>query len=268
MDISTIGNLLRLAETGHGEEAKIAFAKAQKLASKLQISLDIARAHADNKDKREAPIVKHVTIGSRGKKGLKYYCRLFLAIADNNDVKCNIAHNNTYMVCFGLPSDIEMVEMLYGVLINHMVSESDAFLKSGEYKKDTVEKWSEKEWGYVTKPVDGRVARNEFQSSYVNQINSRLRDARLEAQQEAIEADRAAAALLPENEHPESDAQTHTELVLVNKAVELADFYKANSTARGTWGGHRGSSGSSYTSRNAGREAGSRARLTAQRQIG
>ena len=53
---------------------------------------------------------------------------------------------------------------------------------------------------------------------------------------------------------------TGTELVLVEKTAQIADFYKANSNARGSYrGGRKIGSWSTYDS---GREAGNSARLS------
>jgi len=57
-------------------------------------------------------------------------------------------------------------------------------------------------------------------------------------------------------------------LVLRNKEVELVDHYKANSTARGSWGGARATAGYSERSQRAGDRAGRLARLGAERPIG
>ncbi|HEY5879486.1 MAG TPA: hypothetical protein VIU11_11275, partial [Nakamurella sp.] len=57
-------------------------------------------------------------------------------------------------------------------------------------------------------------------------------------------------------------------LVLRNREIELADHYRANSQARGSWSGSRATAGFSERSRQAGDQAGRRARLAPEKAIG
>lgn len=264
-----IGKLLRLGENASTpEEAAVYFERAQLLASANSISLEIARQHQANKEKRETPIVKNITIGTEGKKGLKYYVRLFLNIAYANDVKCDIAHNSTYVIAFGLPSDIAVVERLYASLAVQMIKASDAFIRSGKYKEEKVlvavyervhTYWgTERVYaGQKYKPVDGRVARASFQSSFCSRISSRLKAARAEAVKAADEA----RPVTQQNE------ETGAALVLRRKEVEVADFYKQTSEAKGAWKGAR-SNGYSSTGSAAGAQAADRATLDSRTAIG
>lgn len=255
-----IGSLLRQAEgTDNEKEAHAFMQAAQRLATSNSISLELARQHQADKEKRESPIQERISIGERGRKGLKYYVQLFLAIAGENDVKCNIAVNSTYVIAFGFPSDIEMAKLLYASLIVQMVEASDKFLRSGEYKNERTGDWN---W-QTGKPrhVDGRVARANFQEAFVGRIRKRLFDARQEA---IAEADANAEPVSA----PEGDNRTGTEIVLANKAVEVTDFYKQTSDAVGNWGGYSGSKGYSGSARIAGANAGNSARLGEHREIG
>lgn len=254
--LSKIAAMLRQAETTENEHEAQAFMQAaQRLATATQIDLEIARQHQKNKEKRETPIQKRIAIGDRGKKGLKYYVRLFLAIAGQNGITCDMASNSTAVYAFGFPSDIEMVELLYASLVSQMIEASDKYLRSAAYKQETVERWNDAKWRYETKPVDGRVARASFQEAFISTITSRLYKARLDAITE-IKAD-----------EPES-AESSTDIVLRNKEIEVRDYYKQASTASGSWGGYKGSSGHSTHASGAGREAGQRARIGGNRAIG
>lgn len=276
--LSKIAALLRLAESaGTAEEAANAMSKAQQIASATSISLEVARQHQADKEKREAPIQKRVQIGPRGQKGLKYYVNLFMGIGEVNDVKFNIAHNSTYVIAFGFPSDIEMTELLYASLITQMVESSNKFIKSGEYKNEFVrapvyesyyDSWEGKRVrtvvDYKEKPVDGRVARANFQQAFVSKITQRLWTARNEAVAE-VEAERDKEFNSVENTEATT---TGTELVLFNKKVEVRDFYKATSTAKGSWKGGSSSTAYSSNSRSAGSTAGARAKIGTQSAIG
>lgn len=274
--LSKIAGLLRQAEsTKNDDEAAAYMAAAQRLATATSISLEVARQHQANKEKRESPIQKRITIGTDGKKGLKYYVRLFTTIANQNDVTCNMAHNSTYVVAFGFPSDIHVTELLYASLVTQMVEASDRYLRSGDYKRETMKvETYESEYdywkgrnvrvfaGYKEKPVDGRVARSNFMESFIQRISARLFNARQEAITEAKVIEQEAAQTLAQSQSPGTD------IVLANKALEVADFYKQNSTARGTWKGYSRSKGYSSRASSAGREAGERARISSQVAIG
>lgn len=291
--IAKLGKLLRQAErAGTPEEAATAQKLAQKFATDHQISLELARQHQADKEKREKPIQKQITLGERRQRGLFTYVELFHQIALANDVQINVAHNSTYVIAFGFPSDIEVVEALYTSLVVQMVDASEKYLRSGEYKAETVRRpvYGESYWGwdargryrklrdieeYVYKPVNGSTARISFQEAFARKVGARLREARQEAIAEAearrVEERAAFLKLADSLFRPESaekqDGEPGTELVLANKAVEVADFYKQKSDAKGSYRGGKGVSQRAYGAQSAGREAGSRARLGGERAI-
>ena len=98
-------------------------------------------------------------------------------------------------------------------------------------------------------------ARINFQQAFAIRIGERLKAARQDAEQQMVA------------ELPAAD-RSGVALVLRDKEVELVDHYKANSTARGSWGGSRATAGYSERSRRAGDRAGQLARLGAERAIG
>lgn len=260
-----IGQLIAVADaTTHEDEKQVAWQRAQKLMSRYSIDLAEARAAVAKNQKREQPIQKHVVLGERGQRALAYYVELFTTIARNNDVKCNIAHNSTYVIAFGFPSDIELVETLYASTILSMVQLGDAFLKEGSYKNDIqtldVKKRRPNPWytGYSDepkyeyywvverKPVSGMTARQNFYAGFCSRIGSRLREAR----QEAIKERDVELGVSEEN----SAQPVGTALVLKEKALEVADFYKQTSNAKGSYRGSRSpvySSGSRAAGANA-----------------
>ena len=68
--------------------------------------------------------------------------------------------------------------------------------------------------------------------------------------------------------HEIDESTPGTELVLRTKELEIQDFYKANTNARGSWRGGRRSGVSSDHASRAGREAGSQARLGGEKALG
>lgn len=253
--LEKIALLLRKAEsTNSPQEAEALIAGAQRLATIASVSLEVARRYVPPSERKEVPTTLQIHIGPAGKKGLGTYVSLYLAIAHVNDLKCNIAHNSTYVVAFGYPSDIDNTNALYVSIVVQMIRESDAFLRSGAYKTEQV--WSDSKWRMVT--VHGHTARISFQSAYAFRIGNRLAEARRQAIQEVQEASNP--------EYVGSADADSVALVLKTKAESVANHYATHSTARGSW---RGSSAAttSASSRSAGYNAANRASLAPARAL-
>lgn len=271
--LSKIAAALRLAEKAATEaEAEAAMQVAQRLSTTYSIDLAVARAHQAKSERRPTPTHKQITLGPRGKKGLHTYVSLFTLIGGANDVTCNIAHNSTYVIAFGYEEDVELTEALYASLVVQMVAASDAYLKAGTYKDEMVSRmvtrddgWGKyRTWGYA--PVSGHTARIDFQRAFAYRVGTRLKEARAQARDAAVAADRA-RMVGADGGDGRSDATTGTELALIAKSVEIRDYYKQHSTARGTYkGGRRGSQ--SMDAWSAGQKAGSSARLGGEKAIG
>ena len=246
--IEKIGKLLIQAERTNNEaEQNTFFEAAQRLASQYSVELEVARQAVTNKEKRETPVNKTIHIGERGKPLNAVFCELIMEIGRAQDLKFNIAHNSTYVIAFGFPSDIAITEAMYAHLSIQMVEMANAFIKKGEWRSDRT--WDDKTWSY--KPVHARVARRCFYEAFSQRVGSRLRAAKAEAE---------ASIVVPE-------ASTSTELVIRGKQLEVSDFYKEKSTARGSWKGNRGNTYHSNTGQAAGARAGDNARLGGQRGI-
>lgn len=270
--LEKIAKLLVQAERASTpEEAEAFTARAQQLASATAIDLAVARAHAARKEQRSAPVVREIVLGERGKRHLRTYVKLFLAIARANDVTCDIAQNSTRIYPFGFPEDIEVVERLYASLVVQMVQASDAYLRSGAHKEETRLKDVYRHGYYVDTvrvPVHGSTARKSFQEAYAHRVGTRLREAHDAAVEAAKEAEKAAYSEdelrnLAENQ----GGKTGTELALVAKEVEVQDFYKTHSTAKGSWKGFRGGGSRSVLASAAGRRAADKARLGGHREL-
>ncbi|MFE9321571.1 DUF2786 domain-containing protein [Nocardia sp. NPDC052278] len=250
--LTRIGGLLRQAESTDNEhEAEAFLAAAQRLATRSSIDLAVARAHIAGRERRPTPMQRMIPIGEPGKKGLRTYVQLFVAIAAANDVRCDVARTSTQVYAYGFESDIDTCEALYTSLLVQMVRASDQYIKSGQYRSATVDKIvTEKRWGRkvqrrIQAPVAAVTARLNFQMAFAARIGRRLAEVKAEVVAEVV---------------PETVA-AGTALALRNKEIELTDFYKKTSDARGNWRGPQASAGHSAAARRAGDRAGKAARL-------
>jgi hypothetical protein len=256
--LTKLAALLRQAESTDNEhEAEAFMAAAQRLATVTSIDLAVARAHIARKERRAAPIAKRIEIGPEGKRALRTYVQLFLAIARANELTCDLAGNSTYVIAYGFETDIEVCEALYASLVVQMVRGSDAYLRSGAYRREAhhvEERGPDGRWRTVRKPVHGITARISFQTAFANRIGERLAEAREQTTNEVL---RAVA----------SEPSTGTALVLQQKALEVSDFYTRTSTARGSWRGWQGSGRSSTLAQRAGRRAADAASMSSARAL-
>lgn len=284
--LDKLSKLLNKAEnTDSAEEAEALMAKAQMLATTHSIDLARARQHTAKKEQREQPVQKWITIGESRKGNLANYCELFLAVAAANDITCDLANNNTFVIAYGMPSDIEVAQVLYASLLFQMVEAANAWLKTGEYKKEQVYRRVTKRdsWGtYKTSelaPMHGKTARANFYQAFTQRVALRLARARREAIETLQRAAEEAAALEAEDNldgyedatdgapKPKPTFAGDPLPVLRSKAIEVRDFHQQKSRAKGSW---KGSSRSSYSASasNAGDSAGRSARLGGEKAIG
>lgn len=268
--LSKIAGLLRQAEgTDNPYEAEAFMDAAQRLATASAIDLALARAHDPAERRRTTPISRQISVGDVGKRGLKTYVQLFVAIARANDVTVDVAGNSTFVLAYGYASDIDTCEALYTSLVVQMVSASDAYLRSGAYKDEMSARVVRRGSGWTSrrvverKPLAPITARLNFQSAFAERIGHRLAEARA-AQQ--------AAAIAAEGDEPvggdSGGRSASTEIVLRDKEIEVRNFYRSESRARGTWRPSSASAGYSEGARRAGDRAGRRARLGPDREFG
>lgn len=228
--LARIAALLRQAEgTDNVHEAEAFMTAAQRLATATSIDLAVARSHADKRTAVQTPIQRTITIGEAGTKGLRTYVQLFVVIAHANDVRCDVASNSTFVYAYGFAEDIDASHALYASLVVQMVRASDSYIGSGAHR-----------------PTPTITARLNFQLAFGARIGQRLAEAREQAQQEAKKDRRRPPG---------------TAIALRNKEIELHDYYRSASKARGTWQAGRASAGYSSAARRAGDRAGRRARL-------
>lgn len=159
-------------------------AKAQQLAEVAAIDLAVARAHQADKSKVEVPEERKIWVGSRRSPTNKWKVELFIVIARANDCKCLILGNGLGVAPAGFPSDLDVVERLYGSLVLQMVTSADAALQRGENKRMQRVKvtereeiaWEDRDWGgwdakgryYDDYPGDDQAERAEYAEAIAN----------------------------------------------------------------------------------------------------
>jgi hypothetical protein len=228
--LARIAALLRQAEgTDNPHEADAFLSAAQRLATGASIDLAVARSHAASRTAAQAPTQRTITIGAAGTKGLRTYVQLFVLIAAANDVRCDVASNSAFLYAYGFPEDIDATHALYASLVVQMVRASDAYLASGAHR-----------------PTPTITARLNFQLAFGARVGQRLAEAREETRREATKDRRRPPG---------------TAIALRDKELELHDFYRGASQARGTWRATSATAGYSSAARRAGDRAGRRARL-------
>lgn len=229
--LARIAALLRQAEgTDNPHEAEAFMAAAQRLATATSIDLAVARSHTETRTKAQSPVQRTITIGDAGTRGLRTYVQLFTVIAHANDVKCDIASNSTFVYAYGFPEDIDASHALYAGLVTQMVKASQDYIDSGAHR-----------------PTPTITARINFQLAFGARIGQRLMTAREEAREQATGAG--------------AESAPGTAVALRNKDIELKDFYRHTSQARGRWRATSATAGYSSAARRAGDRAGKRARI-------
>ncbi len=234
--LETLSKLLNQAENAATDaEAEAFFAKAQQLATLHAISLAEARAHTQRSQRREEPTHEQLTIGQPRQHVNSHLCLLSVAIGEANSLRTNIASNNTFIIWFGLPSDIEAATMLLHSVAHQMVRSADAFVRARTWV-------DERDLENLGAPMTAQKARKSYYSAYVRVIGERLLAARKDA----------------ETEYDRTSEGTAAALVLRGKEIEVRDYYDEASRARGSWRGNRSSFSSQAAVRRArvGRAAG------------
>jgi hypothetical protein len=240
--LDKIGKLLAQAEgTDNEHEADAFVARAQELATSYALDLELARARQQDrrlKAVEEAFEQRRLVVGERGKRGNRQLVFLYLAVAHANDVIVNVAQDSTFVIGFGYPADLDVVERLWASLTTQMATAASRRLRAGEHGRIAAISW-----------------RLSFYEGYVHAVQSRLQQAR----------DRALAQTT-------SEVRTG-ELVLRKKAERVQAFHDQESEARGTWRGGRGDRRVHGTAWRAGEQDGRNARLgepevERRRQIG
>ena len=259
--VEKIAALLTMAErTDNVHEAEAFFAKAQQLATLASVDLALARAATARAEAREKPLSKTIQIGQLRARINRHLVNLFVGLAQANDISVDVAHNSTYVIAYGMPSDIEVTETMFGSIATQMVTFADVFIRKGEWREDAYVAYQRTPRGRtvaVWKKHTALTARGAFYAGFTQTISERVAKAREETIATRIEQDRNAGAVFS------------TAVVLRDKEKEVKAFYKQNSEARGAWQGYTGagSSGQGGQSQAEGRAAARRARINSTDSI-
>lgn len=254
--LARIGALLDKAETTDSPaEAHALAEKAQRLATLHAIDPHVALARRREAREPEQPEQREVGIGSPGKPANRHLVALYCAVAHANGCQVNVARNSSYVIGFGFPTDLDVVQALYASLAHQMVAAANAAIAAGRHREDVY--WSPRAGRWRS---DARVFRRSFYEGFTAEVAQRLRRARDDAADEADAARREAA---------DGEGAGSAQLVLARRDDEVAAFYARTSTARGTWRGNR-SWGQPVGAQgwHDGRQAGQQARLATPKAVG
>ena len=297
--IDKIAKLLNLAERASTQAERDAYMdKVQTLATTAQIDLEEARQRQADTTKREQPERRTVTLWNRYEtvirtrrshvyddngyilrddngnyvfgeieeyeervtakkpRHLPFLVGLFGSVATPNSLRYEIYQDSSAIVAYGFPSDLDVAETLFASLSSQMVNAADAALKNGEHKD--IQDYTR------TGHVDGRVFRASFYRGFAATINTRLKEARAAALA-ARDAERDLVVGTSSVDAQEAVQAAGSEVVLRNKEVEVSDFYKRTSNARGSYKGS--SAGYNYGAIRRGRAAGARANLGTNKSL-
>ena len=238
--LDKIGKLLAQAEgTDNEHEADAFVTRAQELATTYAVDLEVARARQADRRLRQADEAfeqRKLAIGERGKRGNRQLVVLYLVVAEANDVMVNVATDSTFVLGFGYPADLEVVEQLWASLATQMASAAARRLRDGEHRAAGVAAVS---W------------RLSFYEGWMHAVQERLSQARARALLAHDEALRTGG----------SPPSTSGALVLRAKAERVREFHDRASEARGSWRAGRGDRQISRTAWRAGERDGRLARL-------
>lgn len=245
--------LIKAERTDNEHEADAYLMKAQALATMASIDLAAARAQRLATEEPVTPVTRTVTIGEKGKRANTHLVSLFVVIAHNNFAMVDVASDSTYVVAFGMPSDIDATDTLFASLSVQMATSAQRFLQTDRWRSDAYRTRSRRTGLLVTKKFTKQTARAAFYRAYVARIDERLQQAREQA--------------IAEHDG-ERTGTASAAVVLRNTEKEVRDFHRLQSDARGRWSGYRGAaSGRSGVAATSGREAASRARLSKSEKL-
>lgn len=249
--LERIGALLAKAEsTDSAHEAEALTAKAQQLATLHAVDLATARERAGAHRRQQTPVQRRIVIGQPREQGRRHRVALFCVVGRVNDVRVDVARNSTYVLAFGFPTDVAVVEALYASLVTQMVTAANAAIRRDEHRREVY--WSERAHCWRS---DARVFRTAFNDTFVATIAERLAEAR-------------ESALADDGEGDDGASSGAGALVLARKAEEVDDYYARTSQASGAWrGGRIRPVAWSEAGARAGRVAGRRARLVPSRPL-
>lgn len=250
--LERIAALLAKAErTEHPAEADAYLMKAQSLATLASIDLATARGVRSSRERVQTPESRTVTIGEKGKRANTHLISLFVVVAHANSAHVDVASNSTFVISYGMPSDLDVVETMYASLAVQMTASSQVYVTAGSWRGETytARVRTARGWGRATKEFTSQTARASFYRAYIARIEERLTAARDEGIKESDAREPVASS-------------GGGALVLARKESSVKAFHRQASQARGSWGGYSGAAArASGTAAAEGRRAASSARL-------
>jgi hypothetical protein len=233
--------------TENAFEAEAYVLKAQELATIA--SINIAAARMRTPEQRD-PITRTIIIGEKGRRANQHLIALFVAVAHANSAQVDVASDSTYVIGYGMPGDLDMVEAVFAAISVQMVASATTYIGSGVWREES---YLVRGARSSRKSFTAQTARAAFYRAYVERIGERLQQAR----QEGIDhSDR------DRGETPGAGA-----LVLRDSERKVREFHCRTSQARGAWRGYSGGARPSGSAGAQGRAAASRARLAALREL-
>jgi Protein of unknown function (DUF2786) len=230
------------------EERKTFLEKAERLAAQHSIDLALLRkkqADADGHRNDERPITSELfsltALGSVTYRNLAV--ELGSAIARAHGAHCSIRGKSSYMTFYGFAEDVHLTELMINRVTPMMFEEADAYLKTPEHKGSGVASIS---------------ARITFCQNFAYEIHRRLHAA-VKQTEKAVDETLAIG-----------DGTVSTELVLREKAIEVADYVAYEFKRQGVKGSWKGSNTSNYSlgAADAGQTAGRNANLYGRKELG
>ena len=210
--LDKIGKLLAQAEgTDNEHEADAFVTRAQELATTYALDLETARARQTSRRLQSAEDAfeqRTLQIGERGRRGNRHLVGVYLVVAQANDVLVNVAQDSTFVLGFGYPADLDVVEQLWASLATQLATAAGRRIRRGEHRDAGVAAVS---------------FRLSFYDGWLAAVQARLRQARERA---LTTADVRAGS-------------TGSALVLREKGDRVKAFHDRESSARGSWRGAR-----------------------------
>ena len=250
--LERIAALLAKAEsTEHPEEADAYLMKAQSLATLASIDLATARGVREKRERVQSPESRTVTIGEKGKRANTHLISLFVVVAHANSAHVDVASNSTFVISYGVPSDLDVVETMYASLAVQMTASSQRYVNSGIWRGETYSARvrTTRGFGRAKKEFTAQTARASFYRAYITRIEERLTEARV-------------AGIKESDSRDSGIGEKAGALVLARKEDAVKVFHRQASQARGSWGGYSGAaSRAAGTAATEGRRAASSARF-------
>lgn len=244
--VRRVAALLAKAEsTASAQEAEAYLAKAALVAQRHSVDMAVAAMSPDARP--DCPTHRMLTIGEPRRALNKLLVSLMVATARAWSVRVDIGHGSTYVLLYGMPTDLDRVEAVFATASTMMLTRAQEHVRSGGWRGTTYRLPE----GGPPRPVTASVARNAFCLGFIHRLGRNLDEAARQA--------RAGAGSDPGSD-PDALARTapdthRVELALRARDVAVTEYHRAASRARGTWRGSSSAAGSATHSRRAGERA-------------